>query len=62
MGVPYLEKESVTMCVSLLEIITCTLTCFPFPYTDVMWFWVLNGYAHLNPSYGILLKGFGCNF
>ena len=26
-----------------------------------MWFWVLNGYAHLDPFYGILLN-FGCNF
>ena len=46
---------------SLLGIITCTLTCFPFPQVDVMWFWVLNGYTHLDPSYGILLN-FGCSF
>ena len=26
-----------------------------------MWFWELNGYAHLDPSYGILLN-FGCSF
>ena len=26
-----------------------------------MWFWELNGYAHLDPSYGILLN-YGCNF
>ena len=26
-----------------------------------MWFWVLKGYAHLDPSYGIFLN-FGCNF
>ena len=26
-----------------------------------MWFWVLNGYAHLDPFYEILLN-FGCSF
>ena len=26
-----------------------------------MWFWALNGYAHLAPFYGILLN-FGCSF
>ena len=61
MGAPYLAKGSVVMCKSLLGIITYALTCLPFPLANVMWFWALNGYAQLDPFYGILLN-FGCSF
>ena len=49
------------MCAYLWGIINCTLTCFPCPQADVMWFWALNCYAHLDLFYGILLN-FECSF
>ena len=61
MGESYFTNGSVVMCKYILDIITCTLTFFPFPYADVMWFWAINGYAHLDAFYGILLN-FGCIF
>ena len=61
MGEPYLAKGSVLMCVSLLEIITCTSTCFPCPQVDVNWFCALKSYTHLDPPYGIFLNR-GCSF